>query len=171
MADIIVVDRGERLPVEDRLADGGIRHDRHTLSVGSTRQGWTPRDRTRDDDLRSLSDWQRSHLPHIHTALGQQTLGWLIRNKSQPRSFNELVGATTFSTTSVRHLLNQFIVLGLVEARKNLVTLRRGEIVATPKLKQQLEEYAERIKVVLSQARADGARQAGRSDLAGLVNL
>jgi hypothetical protein len=95
----------------------------------------------------------------------------LIRNKSQPRSFNELVGATTFSTTSVRHLLNQFIVLGLVEARKNLVTLRRGEIVATPKLKQQLEEYAERIKVVLSQARADGARQAGRSDLAGLVNL
>jgi hypothetical protein len=85
-------------------------------------------------------------------------LDWLIRNRAQPKPFCELVVATRFSTTSVRHLLNQFIVLGLAEARKNPVTLRRGEIVAAPKLKERLEEYAERIRGALSQARSDGAR-------------
>ncbi len=85
-------------------------------------------------------------------------LAWLIRNRAQPKPFSQLVVATNFSTTTVRHLLNQFIVLGLVEVRKNPVTLRRGEIVAMPKLKERLEEYAERIRGALSQARSDGAR-------------
>src|SRR5260370_29511480 len=120
MTDIIVVDRGQRLPVEDRLADGGVGHEYDPRTVG-----WLRQDRTLDGDLRSLSDWQRRHLPRIHTPLGQQMLAWLIRNRAQPKPFSQLVVATNFSTTTVRHLLNQFIVLGLVEVRKNPVTLRR----------------------------------------------
>jgi hypothetical protein len=50
----------------------------------------------------------------------------------------------------VRHLLNQFAVVGLIEIRKAPVTSRRGDIVASPKLQERLEEYAERIKHVIS---------------------
>jgi hypothetical protein len=38
----------------------------------------------------------------------------------------------------------------LVEIRKAPVTSRRGDIVASPKLQERLEEYAERIKRVIS---------------------
>jgi DNA-binding MarR family transcriptional regulator len=58
--------------------------------------------------------------------------------------------STSFSPTSVRHLLNQFAILGLVEFRKGPTTRRRGDIVATPKLKERLEEYTERIRGIIS---------------------
>jgi hypothetical protein len=105
---------------------------------------------TLERDLRCLSDWQRRSLPNIHSPLGQQILAWLIRNRDQPKPFSHLLISTSFSPTSVRHLLNQFAVLGLVEVRKAPVTCRRGDIVATPKLKERLEEYAERIKRIIS---------------------
>ncbi len=111
---------------------------------------------TLESDLRYLSDWQRRYLPGIHSALGQQILAWLIKNDNQPKSFSHLLFSTSFSTTSVRHLLNQFAVLGLVEVRKASVTCRRADIVATPKLKERLEEYAERIKGIISHHRDTG---------------
>ncbi|MEA2909470.1 MAG: hypothetical protein QOJ15_1551, partial [Bradyrhizobium sp.] len=67
-----------------------------------------------ESDLRCLSDWQRRYLPNIHSPLGQQILAWLIKNKDQPKPFSHLLISTSFSTTSVRHLLNQFAVVGLV---------------------------------------------------------
>jgi hypothetical protein len=105
---------------------------------------------TLERDLRCLSDWQRRYLPNIHSPLGQQILAWLIRNRDQPKPFSHLLVSTSFSPTSVRHLLNQFAVLGLVEVRKAPVTCRRGDIVATPKLKERLEEYTERITGIIS---------------------
>jgi hypothetical protein len=113
--------------------------------------------RTLESDLRCLSDWQRRYLPSIHSSLGQQMLAWLIRNRDQPKPFSHLLGSTSFSPTSVRHLLNQFAVLGLVEILKPAVTCRRGNIVATPKLKERLEEYAERIKGIISHHRGIGS--------------
>jgi hypothetical protein len=106
-------------------------------------------DPTLERDLRCLSDWQRRYLPNIHSPLGQQMLGWLIRNRERPKPFSHLLVSTSFSPTSVRHLLNQFAVLGLVEIRKSPMTRRHGDIVATPKLKEQLEEYTERIRGVI----------------------
>jgi hypothetical protein len=53
----------------------------------------------------------------------------------------------------VRHLLNQFAVLGLIEIRKSQVTIRQSDIVASPKLRERLEEYAECIKVIISRHR------------------
>jgi hypothetical protein len=47
-------------------------------------------------------------------------------------AFGHLVVSTSSSPTSVRHLLNQFAVVGLVEFRKAPVTSRRGDIVASP---------------------------------------
>jgi hypothetical protein len=38
----------------------------------------------------------------------------------------------------------------LVEIRKAPVTSRRGDIVASPKLQERLEEYTERIRRVIS---------------------
>jgi hypothetical protein len=111
---------------------------------------------TLERDLRCLSDWQRRHLPNIHSPLGQQILAWLIRNRDQPKPFSHLLISTSFSPTSVRHLLNQFAVLGLVEVRKAPVTCRRGNIVATPKLKERLEEYTERIRGIISHHRGIG---------------
>jgi DNA-binding MarR family transcriptional regulator len=111
---------------------------------------------TLERDLRCLSDWQRRYLPNIHSPLGQQILAWLIRNRDQPKPFSHLLISTSFSPTSVRHLLNQFAVLGLVEVRKAPVTRRRGEIVATPKLKERLEEYTERIRGIVSHHRGIG---------------
>jgi hypothetical protein len=105
---------------------------------------------TLESDLGCLSDWQRRHLPNIHSALGQQILAWLIRNRDQPKPFSHLLVSTSSSPTSVRHLLNQFAVVGLVEIRNSPVTSRRGDIVASPKLQERLEEYAERIKLVIS---------------------
>jgi hypothetical protein len=116
-----------------------------------------------ESDLRCLSDWQRRHLPNIHSPLGQQILAWLIRNKDQPKPFNHLLISTSFSTTSVRHLLNQFAVLGLVEVRKGPVTRRPGDIVATPKLKERLEEYAERIRGIISHHRGLDSSQLVRT--------
>jgi hypothetical protein len=107
-------------------------------------------DPTLESDLGCLSDWQRRHLPNIHSALGQQILAWLIRNRDQPKPFSHLLVSTNSSPTSVRHLLNQFAVVGLIEIRKAPVTSRRGDIVASPKLQERLEEYAERIKHVIS---------------------
>jgi hypothetical protein len=105
---------------------------------------------TFESDLRGLSDWQRRYLPCIHSALGHQILAWLIKNNDQPKPFSHLLVSTSFSTTSVRHLINQFAVLGLVEVRKAPATCRRGNIVATPSLRTRLEEYAERIKGVIT---------------------
>jgi len=103
-----------------------------------------------EDDLRCLAGWQRRYLPGIHSSLGQQLLIWLIANINQPRPFSHLLASTTFSTTTVRHLLNQFAVLELVEIRKTQGTFRRGDIVATPRLRERLEQYAECIKVIIS---------------------
>src|SRR5260370_17928905 len=89
---------------------------------------------TLESDLRYLSDWQRRYLPGIHSALGKQILAWLIKNDTQPKSFSHLLFSTSFSTTSVRHLLNRYSVLGLVEVRNPSLICRRPEIVATPKL-------------------------------------
>jgi DNA-binding MarR family transcriptional regulator len=89
-------------------------------------------------------------LPNIHSPLGQQMLAWLIRNRERPKPFSHLLVSTSFSPTSVRHLLNQFAILGLVEFRKGPTTRRRGDIVATPKLKERLEEYTERIRGIIS---------------------
>jgi hypothetical protein len=72
---------------------------------------------TLENDLGYLSDWQRRYLPHIHSPLGQQILAWLIENRDQPKPFSHLFISTRFSPTSVRHLLNQFAVLGLIEVR------------------------------------------------------
>jgi hypothetical protein len=113
-------------------------------------------DPTLERDLRCLSDWQRRYLPNIHSPLGQQMLAWLISNRDQPKPFSHLLVSTRFSPTSVRHLLNQFAVLGLVEVRKAPVTCRRGDIVATPKLKERLEEYTERIRGIISHHRGIG---------------
>jgi hypothetical protein len=111
-----------------------------------------------ESDLRCLSDWQRRYLPNIHSPLGQQILAWLIKNKDQPKPFSHLLISTSFSTTSVRHLLNQFAVVGLVEVRKGPVTRRPGDIVATPKLKERLEEYAEYIKGIISRHGLDSSQ-------------
>jgi hypothetical protein len=116
-----------------------------------------------ESDLRCLSDWQRRYLPNIHSPLGQQILAWLIKNKDQPKPFSHLLISTSFSTTSVRHLLNQFAVLGLVEVRKGPVTRRPGDIVATPKLKERLEDYAERIKGIISHHRGLDSSQSVRA--------
>jgi hypothetical protein len=113
-------------------------------------------DPTLERDLRCLSDWQRRYLPNIHSPLGQQILAWLIRNRDQPKPFSHLLVSTRFSPTSVRHLLNQFAVLGLVEVRNAPVTCRRGDIVATPKLKERLEEYSERRRGIISHYRGMG---------------
>jgi hypothetical protein len=116
-----------------------------------------------ESDLRCLSDWQRRYLPNIHSPLGQQILAWLIKNKDQPKPFSHLLISTSFSTTSVRHLLNQFAVLELVEVRKGPVTRRPGDIVATPKLKERLEEYAEHIKAIISRQRGLDSSQSVRA--------
>jgi hypothetical protein len=113
--------------------------------------------RTLESDLRCLSDWQRRYLPNVHSPLGQQILAWLIRNRDQPKPFSHLLVSTSFSPTCVRHLLNQFAVLGLVEVPKAPVTCRRGNIVATAKLQERLEEYAECIKGILSHHRGIGS--------------
>jgi hypothetical protein len=60
-------------------------------------------------------------------------------------------------------LLNQFAVLGLVEVRKGPVTRRPGDIVATPKLKERLEEYAEHIKAIISRQRGLDSSQSVRA--------
>ena len=114
-----------------------------------------------ESDLRGLSDWQRRYLPNIHAPLGQQVLAWLIRNRDQPRPFSHLLVSTSFSPTSVRHLLNQFAVLGLVEVPKAPVACRRGNIVATLKLKERLEEYAERMDGIISHHRGIGSTSSG----------
>jgi hypothetical protein len=101
-------------------------------------------------ELTFLSDWQRRHLPNIHSLLGQQMIAWLIRNYAKPKPFSHLLASTSFSTTSVRHLLNQFAVLGLVEISKASGTCRRGDIVAATKLRERLEEYAELIAAVVT---------------------
>ena len=122
-------------------------------------------DPTLESELRCLSDWQRRHLPNIHSPLGQQMLAWLIRNRDQPMPFSHLLVSTRSSPTSVRHLLNQFAVLGLVEVRKAPVTCRRGDIVATAKLKERLEEYAERIAGIILRHRGIGLAHLKQSEL------
>ena len=112
---------------------------------------------TLERDLRCLSDWQRRYLPNVHSPLGQQILAWLIRNRDQPKPFSHLLVSTSFSPTCVRHLLNRFAVLGLVEVPKAPVTCRRGNIVATAKLQERLEEYAECIKGIISHHRGIGS--------------
>ncbi len=83
-------------------------------------------DPTLESDLECLSDWQRRHLPNIHSPLGQQILAWLIRNRDQAKPFSHLLVSTSSSRTSVRHLLNQFAVVGLVEIRKSAGYLSSG---------------------------------------------
>jgi hypothetical protein len=116
--------------------------------------------RTLESDLRCLSDWQRRYLPNVHSSLGQQILAWLIRHRDQPKPFSHLLVSTSFSPTCVRHLLNQFAVLGLVEVPKVPVGRRRGDIVATAKLQERLEEYAECIKGILAHHRGIGSNSA-----------
>jgi hypothetical protein len=122
-------------------------------------------DPTLESELRCLSDWQRRHLPNIHSPLGQQMLAWLIRNRDQPKPFSHLLVSTSSSPTSVRHLLNQFAVLGLVEVRKAPVTCRRRDIVATAKLKERLEAYAERIAGIILRHRGVGLAHRKQSEL------
>jgi hypothetical protein len=112
--------------------------------------GQTPSGLTLQSDLRCLSDWQRRHLPSVHSSLGRQMIAWLIKNRDRPKPFSHLLVSTSFSKTSVRHLLNQLVVLGLVEITKARSTCRRGDIIATPKLKERLEEFAELIAAIIS---------------------
>jgi hypothetical protein len=58
-------------------------------------------------------------------------------------------------------LLGQFAVLGLVEVPKAPVACRRGNIVATLKLKERLEEYAERMDGIISHHRGIGSTSSG----------
>jgi hypothetical protein len=113
--------------------------------------------RTLESDLRCLSDWQRRYLPNVHSPLGQQILAWLIRNRDQPKPFSHLLVSTSFSPTCVRHLLDQFAVLGLVEVPNARVARRRGNIVATPKLQERLAAYADCIKGIISHHRDTGS--------------
>jgi hypothetical protein len=86
----------------------------------------------------------------LHSSLGRQMIAWLIKNRDRPKPFSHLLVSTSFSKTSVRHLLNQFVVLGLVEITKARSTCRRGDIIATPKVRERLEEYAELIAAIIS---------------------
>jgi hypothetical protein len=125
--------------------------------------------RTLESDLRCLSDWQRRYLPNVHSPLGQQILAWLIRNGDQPKPFSHLLVSTSFSPTCVRHLLDQFAVLGLVEVPKTRVARRRGNIVATPKLQERLEAYADCIKGIISHHRDIGSNSS--RSVSALQNL
>jgi hypothetical protein len=76
-------------------------------------------------------------------------IAWLIKNRDRPKPFSHLLVSTSFSKTSVRHLLNQFVVLGLVEITEAPSAGRGGDIVATPKLRERLEEYVELIAAIV----------------------
>jgi len=56
----------------------------------------------------------------------------------------------------VRHLVNHLLALGLVELRTNPLTHRRGHVVATARLRERLEEYAERMKAIVAWHRGGG---------------
>jgi hypothetical protein len=97
-----------------------------------------------------LSEWQRAHLPCIHTGPGREFLSWLVKNWSEPKPFSDLRRSSKYSETTLRNILNQYAVLGLVEITKDPFTCRHKEIIAAPKLKSSLEEYADRIAGIIA---------------------
>jgi DNA-binding HxlR family transcriptional regulator len=100
--------------------------------------------------VRNLSEWQRRHLPGIHTPPGKAVLAHLIETWSEQTSFTNLRKSTGFSETTIRHALNQFVALGLVKIHKDQFSSRQRGIAATPKLKECLEEYAVLISRVIA---------------------
>ena len=100
--------------------------------------------------VRNLSEWQRRYLPGIHTPPGKAVLAHLIETWSGQTSFTNLRKSTGFSETTIRHALNQFVALGLVEIHKDQFSSRQRGIAATPKLKERLEEYATLISRVIA---------------------
>ena len=92
--------------------------------------------------VRNLSEWQRRHLPGIHSPPGKAVLAHLIETWSEQTSFTNLRKSTGFGETAIRHALNQFVALGIVEIHKDQFSRRQRGIAATPKLKERLEEYA-----------------------------
>jgi hypothetical protein len=97
-----------------------------------------------------LSEWQRAHLPCIHTGPGKEFLAWLVKNWSEPKPFSDLRRSSKYSETTLRTILNQYAVLGLVEITKDPFTHRHKEIIAASKLKSSLEEYADRIAGIIA---------------------
>ena len=95
-----------------------------------------------DTDLNNLSDWQRRHLPGIHSSPGKEGLAWLIANWGQPKSFKDLLASTQASEMAAKNFLNQFFALGLVEMNKDPANKHRREILATMELGKRLEQYA-----------------------------
>ena len=106
--------------------------------------------RSVEREVGRLSEWQRAHLPCIHTGPGKEFLAWLVKNWSEPKPFSDLRRSSKYSETTLRNILNQYAVLGLVEITKDPFTYRHKEIIAAPKLKSSLEEYADRIAGIIA---------------------
>ena len=96
-----------------------------------------------------LNTWSIQYLPSNETALLNGTSAFWI------------AGLGVFGRRG--HPLTRFAVLGLVEVRKGPVTRRPGDIVATPKLNERLEEYAEHIKAIISRQRGLDSSQSVRA--------
>ena len=101
-------------------------------------------------EVGSLSEWQRAHLPCIHTGPGKELLAWQVKNWSEPKPFSDLRRSSKYSETTLRHILNQYAGLGLVEIKKDPFTYRHKEIIAAPKLKSSMVEYANRIAGIIA---------------------
>ena len=100
--------------------------------------------------VRNVSEWQRRHLPGIHTPPGKAVLAHLIETWGQQTTFTNLRKSTGFGETTIRHALNQLVALGLAEVHKAQFSRRQRGIAATPKLKERLEEYAALISRVIA---------------------
>ena len=100
--------------------------------------------------VRNLSEWQRRHLPGIHLPSGKAVLAYLIETWGQQTSFTSLQNSTGFRETALRQVLKQFVSIGIVEIRKNRFSGRRLGVVATPMLKERMEEYAVLISRVIA---------------------
>lgn len=120
----------------------------HTMSDVDTRH--VAPGSSLESAIRSLSDWQRRHLPGIESPPGKAVLAHLIETWGRQTSFTDLRNSTGFRETSIRQALKQFVVLGLVEIEKDRFSGRQRGIAATPKLKECLEEYAALIARVIA---------------------
>ena len=120
----------------------------HTMSDVDTRQ--VAPALSLESAVRNLSEWQRRHLPGIHSPPGRAVLAHLIETSSELTSFTSLRNSTGFRETALRQVLKQFVSIGIVEIRKNRFSGRRLGVVATPMLKERLEEYAVLIARVIA---------------------
>ena len=117
------------------------------MSDSDAEQGPVP---SVEREVERLSEWQRAHLPCIHTGPGKEFLAWLVKNWSEPKPFSDLRRSSKCSQATLRHILNRYAGLGLVEITKDPFTYRHKEIIAAPKLKSSLEEYANRIARIIA---------------------